>query len=372
MEPKERGLIAFDDLNLTIVSPGFCTLCGACEAACPTHSIRILGRQPKRVHDCSNDLDLCPICYDICPHSDALLMELQSFLQDAPIESENLGRYRRILLAQTTDPKIRELAGHSGGVVVSLLSYAMDREFIDGAVASEVMPNLELRPRIAITPDDVLSAVESKFLPSAVARAFGRLVYEYGRGRIAFVGTPCHVVALRKLEAWQHRLMEYLRFTIGLFCLWSFSLEHLLDHISSVYNINAHDIQRIDLARGFLVQTAGGTFETPIMEVKHHIMGGCKTCTDFSSEFADLSVGTARPLEGWSTVIVRTRVGEDILERAVIDGVIGTKDVHEEPMVSAHVLELAAHKRVLALEEIRRMKEADEPLPPDAAWTLKL
>ncbi|MDH5795188.1 MAG: 4Fe-4S binding protein, partial [Candidatus Bathyarchaeota archaeon] len=168
-----RGLIAFDDLNLNVITQGFCTLCGACEAACPVHAIRI---EENHLHydDCSRFLDLCPICYDICPHTEPLSIEVMRFVADAPIRSSALGNYRRIVLAQATDPEVRELS-HSGGVVTAILAQSMEDGMIDSAIISEAEPHaaLKLRPQISLVPDDVLSAVDSKFSASSVGKAFG-------------------------------------------------------------------------------------------------------------------------------------------------------------------------------------------------------
>lgn len=81
-----------------------------------------------------------------------------------------------------------------------------------------------VKPSISLTADDMLSAVDVKIVPSAVAKAFGRAIFEYGKVHVTFVGVPYHTTALRKLEAWQHKIMDGLEVTIGLFCLWTFSL----------------------------------------------------------------------------------------------------------------------------------------------------
>jgi len=373
MPEKKNKLIAYNDLKRMIIEPGFCTLCGACEAACPVHAIKVEHGKPYRLHDCSEHLDSCPICYDICPHTDALLFETLRFVADAPHRRESLGYYRKVLLAHATNPTLRE-ASKSGGVVNALLIFALDEKIIDSAIVSEASSKvpIKVKPSISLVPDDMLSAVDTKIIPSAVAEAFGRAVFEHGKARIAFVGVPCHILALRKLEAWQHKLMDSLKITIGLFCLWTFSLSRLLEYLLYEYNIAANEIQNVDLtANEYLVTTENRVVRIPLLEVKSHIMNRCRTCADFTSEFADLSIGGASPLENWSTVIIRTKEGEAFFNRAVKEDVIRTKEIETEPETLAHLIQLSAHKRNAALQEIKAMEKAGIPVPTGAEFSIK-
>lgn len=187
-QKNKNKLIAFDDLKQLVIEHDFCTLCGACEAACPIHAIKVTDK-PNRLYDCSEHLDTCPICYDICPHTNELLYETLRFVADAPHRREALGYYRKILLAQAVNPTIRE-ATKSGGVVNALLNFAINQKIIDSAIISKVSPSLavKVKPTISLVPDDALSAVDSKIMPCAVAEAFGRAVFEHGKVHIAFVG----------------------------------------------------------------------------------------------------------------------------------------------------------------------------------------
>jgi coenzyme F420 hydrogenase subunit beta len=362
---NKKPLIAYNDLKSRIINPGFCTLCGACEAACPVHALKVEADKPHYIFDCSTTMDLCPICYDICPHSDALSLEATGFVADAPFRRESLGYYRKVLLAQSVEPRLRELS-HSGGVVTSLLTYAIDKDIIDSAIVSEAEPNIPVKPKplVGLVPDDVLSSVDSKFFPAAVAKAFGSAVYEYGKVNVAFVGIPCHVLALRKLEAWQHKLIGSLKITIGLFCLWTLSMNNLLRYLSRTYKVKVSEIQRIDLTKEYLIQTAKKTLKIPLSEIKTQVLPSCRTCTDFTAELADISVGSAYPLKDWSTVIVRTKSGENLLNNAVEEGVLKTRKTDEEQDVFAHTIEMALHKRKFAFEEIKKMKAAKKLIPP--------
>ena len=364
MLDKRNKLIAYNDLERMIIEPEFCTLCGACEAACPVHAIKVEHGKPYRLHDCSEHLDSCPICYDICPHTDALLFETLRFVADAPNRRERLGYYRKILLAHATNPTLRD-ASKSGGVVNALLNFAINKKIIDSAIVSEASSRLpiKVKPSISLVSDDMLSAVDTKIVPSAVAEAFGRAVFEHGKVNIAFVGIPCHILALRKLEAWQHKLMDSLQITIGLFCLWTFSLGRLLEYLLHEHNIAANEIQNVDLtADEYVVTTENRVARIPLSEVKSHIMNSCKTCTDFTSELADLSIGGASPLKNWSIVVIRTKEGEVFFNRAVKEGVVTIKKIETEPETLAHLLQLSAHKRDTALQEIKVMKKAGIPV----------
>jgi coenzyme F420 hydrogenase subunit beta len=370
---KENKLIAFNDLERLIIEPGFCTLCGVCEAACPVHAIKLEHGKPRRLHDCSEDLDSCPICYDTCPHTDALLFETLKFVADAPHRRENLGYYRRILLAHATNPTLRD-ASRSGGVVTALLNFAINRKIVDSAIASEASSKVPIKiaPSISLVPDNTLSAVDVKIVPSAVAEAFGRAVFEHGKVSIAFVGVPCHIVALRKLEAWQHKMISNLRITIGLFCLWTFSLGHLLEFLLDKYNIAANEIRNIDLtANEYVVATEDRVVLIPLSEARSYVMNRCRTCTYFTSQLADLSVGGAGPLKDWSIVIIRTREGENFFNRAVKEGVITTKKIETEPEALAHLLQLVSYKRQSALQEIEAMRKLGVPVPTGGEFLYK-
>ena len=67
----------------------------------------------------------------------------------------------------------------------------------------------------------------------------------------------------------------------------------------------------------FIVKQDGETVHRArLRKVKDLVRGCCHSCGDFTSEFADLSVGNVGSPDGWSTVIVRTERGEEALMAA--------------------------------------------------------
>jgi CBS domain-containing protein len=147
-------------------------------------------------------------------------------------------------------------------------------------------------------------------------------------------------------------------------CLWSFSLKRLLEGVKKNYGIKPSEIQRISLDKDYLVHLKDRIIRIPVDEAKKHILKGCLTCTDFTSQLADISVGSAYPLDDWSIVIVRTKIGEEIIDEGVRSGVIRTRKLEEEPKVFAHLVEMAIFKTRTAAEETDRTKAAGKPVPP--------
>jgi coenzyme F420 hydrogenase subunit beta len=361
---KNEALIAYNILEKKIVKAGFCTLCGACEAACPTDALKVEGETLKRLHNCSDFLDLCPICYEVCPHSEALLLRSLSFVADAPGRSEALGYYRKIVLAQAVDSKLRETC-RGGAVVTSLLKYGVEKGVFDAAIVSKAEAETPAKPKpsVALVQDDIISAVGSKFFPSAVAKAYGSAVHEYGRKRVAFVGVPCHVLALRKMEAWQHKLIQSLSIVIGLFCFGTFSLSSVLRHITEAYGVKPSEIKYMSLSKEFTVHTEKEKILIPMREIAEHLLPSCRTCMDFTAELADISVGGAYPLQDWSVVIIRTKAGEEFFYKAVDDAILNTGVIEYEPRIFERIVIAAFNKRSNAIKEAEKIREAYGYLP---------
>ncbi len=361
---KTDSLIAYNLLKKKIIDSGFCTQCGACEAACPVGALKINAESVTRTYDCSKYIDLCPICYEVCPHSEALLLRSLSFIADAPLKSEALGYFRKIMLAQASDPKIRELS-NGGGVVTALLKFGIEHHVFDVAIVSQAEPESPAKPKasVATVSDDILSAVGTKFFPSAVGKAYGTASYGYENPKIALVSVPCHALALRKLEAWQHKISDNLKILIGLFCFETFSLKALLEYITKTYNIKLSDIKQMRLSKDLIIYTEKESINIPLAEVKDNILPSCRTCADFTSEFADISVGNAFPLADWSIVIVRTKIGEDFFSKAAEQGVINARAIEQEPIVFERLISAAIRKRTQALQEASKLEESHGFIP---------
>ena len=110
------------------------------------------------------------------------------------------------------------------------------------------------------------------------------------------------------------------------------------------------------LSSKFVIQTRDGETEIPLPEIDDHILPSCRVCTDFTAELADISIGSGYPLEGWSTVIIRTKTGEDFFYEAVEKGIVNTWVIEEEPKVFERLMVAAMEKRTNALKKAKEME----------------
>lgn len=361
---ENSRLIAYNILKSNILDNDFCTGCGACEATCPVNALQVEDTQVKRLYDCSKSIDLCPICNEVCPHSQALLLRSLEAVSDAPMNSEAVGYLRKIVLAQANDPKIREESA-DGAVVTTLLTFGVEGKVFDSTIVTQTDPANPIKPKpsVALTPQEIASATGSKFFPSNVIKAYGSAVLEYSRQNIALVGLPCQILAMRKMDAWQHKISGKAKIAIGLFCFGTFPLAPFLNYIEKHYHIPAGDIKGMHVAHDLTVYTKDGPVEVPLAEARQYINPGCKTCIDYSSEVADISVGNAYPLKEWSMVILRSKAGEDFFNSAVQKGVISTRRIEKEPEVFERLIVSALQKRTAGLINASKLEESHQYVP---------
>ena len=74
----------------------------------------------------------------------------------------------------------------------------------------------------------------------------------------------------------------------------------------------------------------------------------------------DVSVGAAEGIEGWNTVIIRTKRGQELVRTAVSDGLLETRDLPKENL--DHLMESARLKKRRALQNLVRRSGKREDL----------
>lgn len=105
-------------------------------------------------------------------------------------------------------------------------------------------------------------------------------------------------------------------------------------------------VKKMRVKKGkFRVYTERGNVATVPLEATHkYEQPGCHVCLDFVSNLGDISTGYVGSPDGWSTVFVRTKVGNDVWSKAVAAGMIETKPIEEVKPGLEFVMKLAKEK----------------------------
>lgn len=259
---------------------------------------------------------------------------------------EEFGVYQRLVIAQSREETVLKVC-QDGGLVTALLLFAFENGFIDGAVLAGIGQERPLLPisKLALTSTEILQCAGTKYCYSPNILTL-REVVKQKKANIAFVGLPCQIRAMRKMQ--MCGLKKYVgpvKFLIGLACSECFSYEGLMKkHIEGTLNIDLSTVKKMNIKGKMLLTTESDVRTIPLAEAKRFARGSCRSCADFSSEVADISAG-GLGLDGWTLTIVRTDAGEKLIAQAVESGVIRVENVGPDSNALGLLRKLSRKKR---------------------------
>ena len=145
--------------------------------------------------------------------------------------------------------------------------------------------------------------------------------------RIAMVGTPCEIMAASKLQNYTDSPIDV---KLGLFCMENFSYKYFVNLLKE-YDLKMDDIEKFQIEKGyvFLLLKTKQTVKIPLSVAKRIIRKNCNICVELTSETSDISIGSIGSEEGWSTLIIRSQKGEDIVNGAIEQKFIEAKELGE-------------------------------------------
>jgi coenzyme F420 hydrogenase subunit beta len=76
-----------------------------------------------------------------------------------------------------------------------------------------------------------------------------------------------------------------------------------------------------------VTSSMGERVEVPVKLTHNYVQPGCFICPDLTARTADISTGSIGSPDGWSTVMPRTKVGQDLFQGAVDVGLFETKPI---------------------------------------------
>jgi len=331
----------YRDLKKEVWDTGLCSGCGACVAVCPAEGLFFEAgkgmNSPVSTGTCKEDqFEVpCGVCLEVCPRASGDKREM-------------LGSYSGTLAARAAFEVPRR---QSGGAVTAILASALDEGLIDGVVTvTEDRFTLQPRSAVITSSDALIHEAGSRYswwVP--LLASLKEAVVKRKLRRIAVVGVPCAVQAVRRMRVSENQLARpygrSIRLLVGLFCTETFDYQALVHGIlGEKHGVEPWQVKRLNVA-GKLEVTVEGREQVviPLKELEAAVRPGCRTCTDFSAVDADISAGAVGAPKGYTTLLVRTPVGKSFVDRAIASG----------KLVTESKVDLAAVER-LAREKAKR------------------
>lgn len=248
-----------------------------------------------------------------------------------------------------TDTTLRQNAS-SGGALSAILVHLLETGQVDRVLQTTAASDLPAGnvTVTSTTSEEVFSAAGSRYAPSAPLAGLEKWLS--GSDRIAFVGKPCDVAALRHLARTDPRVSARFPVLLTFFCAGVPSLSGA-NKIITQMGVDLDDVAafryRGDGWPGFAKATLKDDTTRRMSYadswggiLSKHVQFRCKICPDGTGGFADIACADAWETDaegypvfeeraGESLILSRTKVGEEIISSAIALGQIRaiTRDV---------------------------------------------
>jgi coenzyme F420 hydrogenase subunit beta len=318
----------FFNLIQEVQKPGLCHHCGGCVTFCTAinYGALELGEDGRpRYKDIEKCIE-CGLCYSICPE----IGELDEEAKRRVAWSAPMGRILETTVARATDPQVRAVAT-DGGVVTALLIHLFDLGRIDGAIVTRQTGPFQRQPWLATSKEEIIEAAGFHFDTSSGMSLFSEVYSTYSPSiveledvtrkhlnRVAFVGTPCQINSLRRMEVLDIVPSGTIKFHLGLFCTGNFHFgPEQRRRLEEIGNFSWDEVRKVNVKEELMIHLHNDDIRfIPLDQLDFMKRYACRYCDDYSAEFADLSFGGIGAPEGWTTVMARSPLGRAVLADA--------------------------------------------------------
>ena len=330
-----------------------CLGCGGCEVVCPVEAVKIELKDEvyQPVVDDEKCID-CGKCLRGCPglEADRKRYSEQIFAAEKSCSQDHvLGRFISNYLAYSTDENLRYEAA-SGGLATSILIYLFKENIIEGAVVTRMSEHDQTKSEtfVAQSIEELKNAKTSKYCSTHPLSALKELKEFKNDQKFAFVGLPCHIHGLRKIQEQEQWLKDKIILAVGLLCTHSVNYAGtnlILEKLGS----GKKNLKRMQYrGKGWpgeaVIKYENNQRSIPLADYWNPYFGPyfftpyrCLSCSDLTAELADISLGDAwlKEIEaqddrGSSIVISRTDFSEKILKDMKADNLLYLENISKE------------------------------------------
>ncbi len=342
-----------NDLQEQVLNKDLCVRCGACVGLCPYFNT--YKGDVVMTFSCDHTQGRC---FTHCPRTDVDYDLLSKQMFGKLYDKNPLGVHRKIFASKAGD-KMGDHHYQNGGTITALMVYAMEQGLIDAAVLTDSQ-NLIPVPKLVTETDGIKNCSSTKYMAAPTISKLNEGMKK-GYEKIGVVGTPCQMTAIAKMKSNPLNFKNFknpTRLLIGLFCTWAVDTKDFINLVSRETDISK--IEGMDIlpppAQLFILKTKDQNIEIPLDAIRNIVPKGCSMCPDMTSEWADISVGAFEGESTWNTLIIRTPKGENLVNDAVNDGYLVTKNLSEKNL--AHLIKGAENKKKRGFENQKK----DQPI----------
>ena len=339
----ERWTAQWKELYAEVITTGLCTGCAGCVVTCPHDVIGYEHEEGKYkpfhlepelgLDNCIHGEKGCTTCTRACPRFRAWEPAADMHLFGRTRQPDEMyGIWRQLLLTRASEKTVHEM-GQDGGFVGAMLIWLLEHDYIEAAMVSGVEPDdaWKAKPVLARTRQDVLDTAGSRYTycanPLALVDAKAA-----GLNRLALVGMGCQTSSPPIM--WDRKAGKVSKpfvFNIGLLCSKTFDDAIFPELFEAKYGLQKSEMQKMNIKGVFQIWMKDGSYhEVDLKECHKWTREGCKSCPDFAAEHSDIATGGIGEDNDWTLTIVRTELGEEVIDRMIKDGTIISRPAQED------------------------------------------
>jgi coenzyme F420 hydrogenase subunit beta len=338
-----RWTAQWKELYEEVIDTGLCTGCAGCVVTCPHDVIGYEHEEGKYtpfhleeelgLDNCIHGEKGCTTCTRACPRFRQWESAANNHLFGRDREDDEMsGIWRQLLLTRAADTEAHE-KGQDGGFVSAMLIWLLENDYIDGALVSgvEETDKWKAKPAVVTNKAEVLATAGSRYTYCANPLALPE-AKERGLSRLALVGMGCQTSSPPVM--WDRKAGKVSKpflFNIGLLCSKTFDDAIFPELFEAKYGLKKEDMVKMNIKGAFQIWMKDGSFhEIDLKECHQWTRTGCKTCPDFAAEHSDIATGGIGKDNDWTLTIVRTALGEEVINRMIADKVIIARPAQED------------------------------------------
>ena len=338
-----RWTAQWKELYEEVIETGLCTGCAGCVVTCPHDVIGYEHEEGKYkpfhieeelgLDNCIHGEKGCTTCTRACPRFRKWEESADMHLFGRTREPDEMsGIWRQLLLTRAADTEAHE-KGQDGGFVSAMLIWLLEHDYIDGALVSGVEEDdkWKAKPAVVTNKAEVLATAGSRYTYCANPLALPE-AKEKGLSRLALVGMGCQTSSPPVM--WDRKAGKVSKpflFNIGLLCSKTFDDAIFPELFEAKYGLKKEDMVKMNIKGAFQIWMKDGSFhEIDLKECHGWTRTGCKSCPDFAAEHSDIATGGIGKDNDWTLTIVRTALGEEVINRMIADKVIIARPAQED------------------------------------------